>query len=218
MVEPEVAFMDLEGAMDLAEDLVSTIVARVLESRRSELETLERDASKLEAVKKPFPRITYSEAVDVVARERAKLATESDAPPLTWGSDFGGEDETLLSGRYDRPVLVHRWPHQVKAFYMKRDAQDDRLALGVDMIAPEGYGEIVGGGQREDDLARLDASIEREGLPFEAFSWYRDLRRYGTFPHAGFGLGVERMVAWMCGLAHVRETIPFPRLLNRLSP
>jgi asparaginyl-tRNA synthetase len=218
MVEPEVAFMDLDGAMALAEDLITSIVARVLETRRPELTTLERDITKLEVIQKPFPRVTYTEAVKIVAEERAKLPTESEAPPLEWGNDFGGEDETLLSNRFDKPLMVHRWPAEVKAFYLKRDADDDKLALGVDVIAPEGYGEIVGGGQRESDLARLDASIERHGLPFEAFGWYRDLRRHGTFPHAGFGLGIERVVAWMCGLQHVRETIPFPRMLNRLSP
>ncbi len=218
MVEPEVAFIDLEGVMDLAEDFICHIAGRVLEKRRPELGELERDAKKLEAIQKPFPRVTYSDAVAIVAEERAKLATPSDAPPLEWGGDFGGEDETLLSQRYDRPVMVHRWPHEVKAFYMKRDPADARLALGVDVIAPEGYGEIVGGGQREEDLAVLDAAIEKHKLPMEAFGWYRDVRRFGSFPHGGFGLGLERMVAWMCGLSHVRETIPFPRMLNRLAP
>ncbi len=218
MVEPEVAFTDLDGVMDLAEDFICFILQRVLETRRKELEALERDVSKLEAVQKPFPRVSYSDAVDIIAAERAKLADPSSAPELKWGGDFGGEDETLLSQRYDRPVMVHRWPHEVKAFYMKRDPADDRLALGVDVIAPEGYGEIIGGGERESSLETLDAAIEKHKLPFEAFSWYRDLRRFGTFPHAGFGLGVERCVAWACGLPHVRETIPFPRMLNRLSP
>jgi asparaginyl-tRNA synthetase len=217
MVEPEVAFMDLEGAMDLAEDFLCFIVERVLTTRRADLITLERDLSKLEAIQKPFPRISYDEAVTIIAEERAKLEDPSQAPPLEWGGDFGGEDETLLSMRFDRPVMVHRWPHEVKAFYLKRDS-DTRLALGVDVIASEGYGEIIGGGERESDLAVLDAAITKHGLPFEAFGWYRDLRRYGTFPHAGFGLGIERCVAWICGLPHVRETIPFPRMLNRLSP
>jgi asparaginyl-tRNA synthetase len=204
--------------MELAENLICSIVGRVLETRRPELQALERDIGKLEVIKTPFPRLTYTEAVHIIGEERAKQTEQSEAPPLEWGNDFGGEDETLLSNRFDNPVMVHRWPAEVKAFYLKRAPDDERLALGVDVIAPEGYGEIVGGGQREDDLARLDASIERHGLPFEAFSWYRDLRRYGTFPHAGFGLGIERVVAWMCGLTHVRETIPFPRMLNRLSP
>ena len=218
MVEPEVAFMDLDGAMDLAEDFLCFIVGRVLETRSDELGQIERDIAKLEAIQKPFPRITYTEAVKIVAEERDKLSDKSEAPPLEWGGDFGGEDETLLSKRYDRPVMVHRWPHEVKAFYMKRDPDDERLALGVDVIAPEGFGEIIGGGERESDLSVLDAAITKHQLPMEAFSWYRDLRRFGTFPHAGFGLGIERMVAWMCGLPHVRETIPFPRMLNRLTP
>jgi asparaginyl-tRNA synthetase len=217
MVEPEVAFMNLDGAMDLAEDLVCDVVARVLETRRRELEAIERNIAPLEAITKPFPRISYTDAVAIIAEERAKL-TDTQAPPLEWGSDFGGEDETLLSKRFDKPVLVHRYPAAVKAFYMKRAPEDARLALGVDMIAPEGYGEVVGGGEREGDLATLDAAIAAHSLPFEAFSWYRDLRRFGTFPHAGFGLGVERMVAWLCGLPHVRETIPFPRMLHRLAP
>ncbi|MEZ4441771.1 MAG: asparagine--tRNA ligase [Polyangiaceae bacterium] len=218
MVEPEIAFCDLDGVMDLAEDFVCFIVQRVLETRRPELEALERDLGPLEKVLKPFPRISYTDAVTIIREERDKLASDTQAPPLEWGSDFGAEDETLLSQRFDRPVMVHRYPAAVKAFYMKRDPDDDRLALGVDVIAPEGYGEIIGGGERESDLAVLDAAIEHHGLPFEAFSWYRDLRKYGSFPHGGFGLGIERMVAWCCGLPHVRETIPFPRMLNRLHP
>ncbi|WP_437574433.1 asparagine--tRNA ligase [Sorangium sp. So ce887] len=221
MVEPEVAFMDLEGDMDLAEDFLCFIVERVLERRRPELSVLERDVTKLEAVKKPFPRIRYDEAVALLneARvEKRKIAAESGVPDFPWGEDLGGEDETIISSRYDRPVMIHRYPAQVKAFYMKRDPTDNRLALCVDVLAPEGYGEVIGGGQRDDDLATLERAIETHQLPPEAFSWYLDLRRYGTFPHAGFGLGVERSVAWICGLPHVRETIPFPRMLNRLSP
>lgn len=218
MVEPEVAFTDLEGVMDLAEDFICHIAQRVLERRRPELTELERDVAALEKIQKPFPRVTYSEAVAIVAEERAKLETATDAPPLEWGGDFGAEDETLLAKRFDRPVMVHRWPEQVKAFYMKRDPNDPRLALGVDVIAPEGFGEIIGGGQREENLAVLDAAIAKHSLPMEAFEWYRDIRKFGGFPHGGFGLGLERMVAWMCGLSHVRETIPFPRMLNRLSP
>jgi asparaginyl-tRNA synthetase len=218
MVEPEVAFTDLAGVMDLAEDFICHIVSRVLERNPSELAELEREIAALERIQKPFPRVTYSDAVNIVAEERAKQKTPSEAPPLEWGGDFGGEDETLLAQRFERPVMVHRWPHEVKAFYMKRDPDDDRLALGVDVIAPEGYGEIIGGGQREENLARLDAAIHKHGLPMEAFSWYRDVRRFGSFPHGGFGLGVERMVSWMCGLSHVRETIPFPRMLHRLAP
>lgn len=218
MVEPEVAFMDLEGVMDLAEDFIDHIVLRVLEKRRPELAELERDVTALEKVQKPFPRLTYSEAVAIVAEERAKLETPTEAPPLEWGSDFGAEDETLLAKRFDRPVMVHRWPEAVKAFYLKRDPNDARLALGVDVIAPEGFGELIGGGQREESLEVLDAAIQKHGLPMAAFEWYRDIRKFGGFPHGGFGLGLERMVAWMCGLNHVRETIPFPRLMNRLSP
>jgi asparaginyl-tRNA synthetase len=218
MVEPEIAFATLDDVMDLAEAFTCYVVEQVLTTRRRELDVLERDIAKLEAVRAPFPRITYTEAVDIIRQERAKHAVDSDAPELAWGSDFGAEDETLLSHRFEQPVLVHRYPAAVKAFYMKRDADDDRVALGVDLIAPEGYGEIIGGGERESDLAVLDAAIAAHKLPPEAFGWYRDLRRFGTFPHSGFGLGIERMVAWTCGLPHVRETIPFPRMLNRLHP
>jgi asparaginyl-tRNA synthetase len=225
MVEPEVAFMDLEGDMELAEGLLCFIVERVLEKRRPELEVLERDIAKLEAVKKPFPRLHYDEAVKILnearAAKRASGATQDDGSPIPdfpWGEDFGGEDETVISSRFDRPVMVHRYPAAVKAFYMKRDPADSRLALCVDVLAPEGYGEVIGGGQREDDLGVLERMIEEHKLPMEAFGWYLDLRKYGTFPHAGFGLGVERSVSWICGLTHVRETIPFPRMLNRLSP
>jgi asparaginyl-tRNA synthetase len=209
MVEPEVAFMDLDGDMDLAEDLVCSLVGRVLEERRPELEIVERDTAPLERVQKPFPRIAYGEAV-------ARL--HEAGTPFEAGGDFGAEDEAALSGLFDRPVMVHRYPSAVKAFYMKRDPQQPGLALCVDMLAPEGYGEIIGGGQREDDLAALEARIAEHDLPMEAFDWYLDLRRYGSVPHAGFGLGVERTVAWICGLHHVRETIPFPRLLDRIQP
>ncbi|HLM75457.1 MAG TPA: asparagine--tRNA ligase [Polyangiaceae bacterium] len=225
MVEPEVAFMDLEGDMQLAEGLLCFIVERVLEKRRPELAVLERDVAKLEAVKGPFPRLHYEEAVKILnearAAKRASGGAEEDGSPIAdfaWGGDFGGEDETVISSRFDRPVMVHRYPAEVKAFYMKRDPADSRLALCVDVLAPEGYGEIIGGGQREDDLSVLERMIEEHKLPKSAFEWYLDLRRYGTFPHAGFGLGVERSVSWICGLTHVRETIPFPRMLNRLSP
>jgi len=223
MVEPEVAFMDLEGDMELAEDFLCYIVERVLEQRRPELAILERDISKLESVKKPFPRLHYNEAVKILNEARAekrKAAAPGDPeiPDFPWGEDFGGEDETVISSRFDRPVMVHRYPAEVKAFYMKRDPEDARAALCVDVLAPEGYGEIIGGGQREDDLGVLERAIAAHKLPRSAFEWYLDLRRYGSFPHAGFGLGVERTVAWTCGLPHVRETIPFPRMLNRLSP
>jgi asparaginyl-tRNA synthetase len=224
MVEPEVAFMDLEGDMTLAEGLLCAMVGRVLEKRRPELAVLERDVSKLEAVSKPFPRLHYSDAVKILNEQRAarRAAGEkqdgAEIPDFPWGEDFGGEDETVISSRFDQPVMVHRYPAQVKAFYMKHDPDDPRLSLSVDVLAPEGYGEVVGGGQREDDLATLERAIEHHKLPQAPFEWYLDLRRYGTFPHAGFGLGIERSVAWICGLGHVRETIPFARMLNRLSP
>lgn len=225
MVEPEVAYMDLEGDMELAEGLLAKIVERVLDKRRPELLILERDISKLEAIQKPFPRLQYDDAVKILneAREakRQAGATQEDGSPIAdfpWGEDFGAEDETVISSRYDKPVMVHRYPAAVKAFYMKRDPSDARLALCVDVLAPEGYGEVIGGGQREEDLSVLEHMIETHKLPKSAFEWYLDLRRYGTFPHAGFGLGVERSVAWICGLPHVRETIPFARMLNRLSP
>ena len=209
MVEPEVAFMDLEGDMDLAEDFVSAVVQRVLENRRLELEQLERDLEPLERVVKPFPRITYTEAVAML---------KEAGVDHRWGDDFGAEDETLLANKFDRPVLVHRYPAECKAFYMKADPEDSNLALCVDMLAPEGYGEIIGGGQREDSLEELRRKIAEHGLDEEPFQWYLDLRRYGSVPHAGFGLGIERTVAWVCGLSHVRETIPFPRMLQRLYP
>ncbi|MFO0762788.1 MAG: asparagine--tRNA ligase [Byssovorax sp.] len=225
MVEPEVAFMDLDGDMELAEGLLSSIVARVLEERRAELALLERDVSKLEPVKAPFPRLHYSDAVAILNEHRAqkraageKRDDGTDIPDFVWGDDFGGEDETVISSRFDRPVMVHRYPAEAKAFYMKRDPDDARLSLSVDVLAPEGYGEVIGGGQREDDLAVLEAAIEHHKLPKEPLEWYLDLRRYGTFPHAGFGMGIERCVSWICGLTHVRETIPFARMLNRLSP
>ena len=210
MVEPEVAFMELEEAMDLAEDFLVHIVGRVLEAHAKELETiLERDISKLESVQKPFPRITYSEAIDLLH----EMGNETP-----WGEDFGGDEETLLASRFDRPVIVHRYPAEIKAFYFKRDPKDPRLALGLDVLAPEGYGEIIGGGQREEDFDTLLKSLEAHDLPREAFEWYLDLRRWGSVPHSGFGLGLERTVAWLCGLHHVRETIPFPRLMERLTP
>ena len=209
MVEPEVAYADLDDTMALAEQLVEAVVARVLETRRAELALLERDVAKLESVKAPFPRISYDEAI-----ERLKGA----GLPVEWGGDFGGTDETVLSGQFDRPVLVHRYPAAIKAFYMKPDPARPDLALCVDMLAPEGYGEIIGGGQRLEDYDLLVQRIEEHGLPQEAFEWYLDLRRYGSVPHAGFGMGIERVVSWICGLEHVRETIPYPRMLYRLYP
>jgi asparaginyl-tRNA synthetase len=210
MVEPEVAFMDLDGDMQLMEEFVSYVVQTALAKHRKELvSVLERDVSKLENVKPPFPRITYTEAVDVL---------HEAGHPMKWGDDIGGDEETVIAKAYDRPVMVHRYPAEMKAFYFKKDPQDPKVALGCDVLAPEGYGEIIGGGQREDDLAVLEAAIEHHQLPKEAFEWYLDVRRYGTVPHAGFGMGVERCVAWICGIHHVRETIPFARMMERITP
>jgi asparaginyl-tRNA synthetase len=209
MVEPEVAFNDLNDNMDLAEEFLEHIVQSVLKNRMTELETLERNTRFLENVKRPLPRITYDEAVEIL---------RSKGIEFEWGNDFGGTDETVISEQFDRPVMVHRYPAQVKAFYMKRDPQNPDLALAVDVLAPEGYGEIIGGSQREDDLELLLQRLKEHHLPEEAFSWYLDLRRYGSVPHAGFGLGVERTVSWICGLDHVRETIPFARMIYRLTP
>ncbi len=209
MVEPEVAYMDLAADMDLAEDFIEYVVQRTVRERRRELETLERDVAALQRVRKPFPRMTYAEAVELLQRNGCAIE---------WGADFGGDEETAISNAFDRPVLVHRYPVECKAFYMKADPSDPRVALCVDVLAPQGYGEIIGGGQREDDLATLERKIEAHQLPKDAFRWYLDLRRYGSVPHAGFGMGIERAVAWVCGLHHVRETIPFPRMLERLRP
>ncbi|HUY20003.1 MAG TPA: asparagine--tRNA ligase [Candidatus Binataceae bacterium] len=210
MVEPEVAFFTLDEDMQLAEDFVSSIVARVLETRREELKILERDVAPLEkAAATPYPRITYDEAL-------ARLKTKGFE--VRWGEDLGGDEETALSAEFDRPVLVHRYPAECKAFYMKRDPARPEVALCVDMLAPEGYGEIIGGGQREDDYETLKGRLIEHNLPLEAFSWYLDLRRYGSVPHAGFGMGIERAVSWICGIHHVREAIPFPRMMERIEP
>ena len=209
MVEPEMAFVDLDENMTWAENLVGFIIQRVLENCLMELETLERDISMLETIIPPFPRITYDEASKII------LENGSD---FKYGSDFGAPDETLLSEQFDKPIMIHRWPANIKPFYMKRDEHDHELALGVDMIAPEGYGEIIGGGQREDDIDILTNSIRHHDLPLEPFKWFLDLRKYGSVPHSGFGLGLERVVAWICGTKHIRETIPFPRTMTRLDP
>jgi len=209
MVEPEVAYFDLDDDMKLAEEFVSYIVQRVLENRRMELDILERDTAPLEKVTPPFPKITYDEAVKIL---------HENGVDFQWGNDFGGADETIISNQFDKPVIVHRYPAEVKAFYMKRDPQNEKLALAMDMLAPEGYGEIIGGSQREDDYETLLKRLEEHNLPREPFEWYLDLRRYGSVPHAGFGLGLERTVAWICGVQHVRETIPFPRTIYRLTP
>ncbi|MGH9761661.1 MAG: amino acid--tRNA ligase-related protein, partial [Blastocatellia bacterium] len=215
MVEPEVAYADLDDIMMLAEEFISFIVQRVLENRRPELEHLERDLSKLEAIKTPFPRLQYDDAVKMLqaAHEKGEVETRFE-----WGGDFGAPDETYLSKQYDRPVIVHRYPAAVKAFYMKPDPERPDLALCADVLAPEGYGEVIGGGQRADDLQYLLGQIHKHGLPEEAFDWYLDLRKYGTFPHSGFGMGIERCTAWLCGIEHIRETIPFPRMLYRIKP
>ncbi len=209
MVEPEMAYATLDDVKQVAEELVCYVVARVLENRRAELAVLERDVSKLENVKPPFPQISYDEAV---RRLQAKGSS------IQWGTDFGGTDETLLSEDFDRPFMVDRFPAAVKAFYMQPDPERPEVVLGVDVLAPEGYGEIIGGGQRIDDLELLLRRIEEHKLPREAFEWYIDLRKYGTVPHGGFGMGIERCVAWICGLDHVRETIAFPRMLYRTRP
>ncbi len=209
MLEPEVAFLDLAGDMTLAEELVAYTVQRVLAKRKPELATLERDMTKLEAVKAPFPRISYGEAVKLLQDKGKEIKP---------GDDFGGDEETMIGEAFDRPVMIHHYPSAIKAFYMKRDAQDPTLALAFDMIASEGYGEIVGGSQREDDLKEMEKRIEENKLPRQAYEWYLDVRRYGSFPHSGFGLGLERTVAWICGLKHIRETIPFPRMLEKVYP
>lgn len=279
MIEPEMAFYDLEMNMDLAEDFIKFIVKRVLKNCKSELETLERDTSSLEkTAEADFPRISYTEAVNTlkseetaemldemaelrkkeyadIEQEREEIQKErgsakkwrkaqidqrvkdiaarmdqieedlrnipvwkESALNFEWGNDFGGSDETILMMKYETPIIVHRYPAEVKAFYMKRDPEDENLALAVDVLAPEGYGEIVGGSEREDSLETLRQRINDHDLPEEAFDWYLDLRKYGSVPHSGFGLGLERTVAWLCGLGHVRETIPFPRMLGRLRP
>ena len=209
MVEPEMAFFDLDENMNLAELFVESIVQSCLHYCKNELDTLGRDTTSLEQVKVPFPRITYDEAVKILS---------DNGSDFSYGGDFGGTDETIISEQYDRPVMVHRWPADVKAFYMKRDNENEKLALGVDMLAPEGYGEIIGGGQREDNLKILEKRIEEHGLDKKDFKWYLDLRKYGSVPHSGFGLGIERTVAWITGIKHIRETIPFPRTISRLEP
>ncbi len=209
MVEPEVAFAELHDVMELAEAFLVMIVQRVLEKRQEELKVLERDVSKLEAVTPPFPRVTYREAIERLQKKGSAIQS---------GSDFGAEDETQLSNEYEKPLMVHRYPSAIKAFYMEPDPQQPDLALCMDVLAPEGYGEIIGGGQRIHDFQALASRLEEHQLSKDAFQWYLDLRRYGSVPHAGFGMGIERAVAWICGLEHVRETIPFPRMLYRLYP
>jgi asparaginyl-tRNA synthetase len=215
MVEPEVAYATLDDVMEIAEGLISFIVKRCLERRRVDLQTIGRDISKLEKIEAPFPRISYDDAVKNLQEGHAKGALESK---FEWGGDLGSPDETYLSAQFDKPVMVHRYPAKVKAFYMEPDPQRPELALCVDVLAPEGYGEIIGGSQRMASHELLLQRIHEHGLPEEAFKWYLDLRKFGSVPHGGFGMGIERVVAWICGLEHVRETIPFPRMLYRLYP
>src|SRR5512146_74495 len=215
MVEPEVAYATLDDIMELAEGLISTIVQRCLEHRRRELETIGRDVSKLEKVTSPFPRITYDEAVQRLQEGFAKGELENK---FEYGGDLGAPDETYLASQFDKPVMVHRYPAKVKTFYMEPDPQRPDLALCVDVLAPEGYGELIGGSQRIGSYEQLRQRIHEHGLPEEAFKWYLDLRKYGGVPHSGFGMGIERAVAWICGLEHVRETIPFARMLHRIYP
>lgn len=209
MVEPEVAFNDMYDNMELAEQFIEYIVQRTIKNRAEELKVLERDISKLEVIKTPFPRLHYKEAVAIIKKEN---------PEFIDGDDFGGTDETIVSSRFDKPVFVHHYPQAIKAFYMKEDPKEPGYAMGCDLLATEGYGEIIGGGQREESIEKLLTKIKEHNLREEDFSWYLDLRRYGSFPHSGFGLGIERTVAWICGLPHVRETIPFPRLYGRSYP
>jgi asparaginyl-tRNA synthetase len=215
MVEPEVAYATLDDVMDLAEGLISFIVKRCLERRRFDLQTIGRDISKLEKIEAPFPRISYDDAVKNLQEGFAQGKLETK---FQWGGDLGSPDETYLSGQFEKPVMVHRYPAKVKAFYMEPDPQRPDLALCVDVLAPEGYGEIIGGSQRMASHELLLQRIHEHGLPEEAFKWYLDLRKFGSVPHGGFGMGIERAVAWICGLEHVRETIPFPRMLYRLYP
>ena len=219
MIEPEVAWATLDDVMDLAEDFLVTVVARVLDRCKDDLAKLERDTKMLESVQKPFPRMHYDQAVEIL---RAHPPTSDEdgepGPPFEWGKDLGGGDNTLLASQHDRPLMVHHFPSAVKAFYMKAEPARPECALGVDVLAPEGYGEIIGGGEREDDLDRLVEKIKEHGLDLRDYEWYLDVRRYGSVPHGGFGLGLERTLAWICGLPHVRETQAFPRLIGTLRP
>ena len=215
MVEPEVAYASYEDMMDLGEEMIVYIVRRVLDERREDLETLERDISVLESIKAPFPRLHYDEAVNLLQEGFEKGELENK---FEWGGDFGSPDETYLSSQFGLPVFVHHFPAAIKGFYFEVDADRPECALGIDLLAPEGYGEIIGGGERAMDLEYLKKQLEAHDLPRESFEWYLDLRRYGSVPHAGYGMGIERCVAWMCGIEHVRETIPFPRMLYRLEP
>jgi asparaginyl-tRNA synthetase len=215
MVEPEMAYAHLDDVLNLSERFLSFIADRVLNDRQEELKVLERDTAKLEGIVPPFPRVHYDDAVKLLQQGHAEGKLETK---FEWGGDFGAPDETYISSHFDKPVMVHHYPAAVKAFYMARDPERDELALGVDVLAPEGYGEVIGGGERATSLEFLQQQIAAHELPEEAFTWYLDLRRYGSVPHAGFGMGIERCTAWMCGIEHVRETIPFPRMMYRLRP
>lgn len=209
MVEAEMAYFDMDANIQLQEEMIYYVIQRILKRCSNELQTLERDITKLANIKLPFPRISYTEAVEIL---------NQNGENFPWGEDFGAPHETIISNHFNAPVFVHRYPTEIKAFYMKTDPENPKVVLGADLLAPEGYGEIIGGGQRIDSLELLEERIQEHKLPKEAFEWYLDLRRYGSVPHAGFGLGIERTVAWLCGLDHVRETIPFPRLLHKMYP
>ena len=223
MMEPEIAFCDIDDDMDLIEDFLENVVQKVLINCKSDLELIGRDISKLENVKKPFPRITYDEAIEILRKKDIPLIRktengEEQIRPFPWGEDFGAPHEEAIVEEFDRPVMVHRWPAEAKSFYMKRDPNDPKIALGVDVLAPEGFGEIIGGSQREDNFEELEKRVIEHKLPLEEFQWYLDLRRYGSVPHSGFGLGIERLVNWVCNLENIREAIPFARRPNRIRP
>lgn len=223
MMEPEMAFYDIDDDMDLIEDFLEYVVQRVLKNCKTELELLGRDVSKLEKVKKPFPRVTYDEAIEILRKKDIPLIRKTEngeehIRPFPWGEDFGAPHEEAIVEDYDKPVMVHRWPAEAKSFYMKRDPENPKIALGVDVLAPEGFGEIIGGSQREDNFEELEKRIIEHKLPLEEFQWYLDLRRFGSVPHSGFGLGIERMVNWICNLENIREAIPFARRPNRIRP
>lgn len=222
-MEPEMAYYDIDDNMDLIEDFLEYVIQRVLKNCSKELKSIGRDTSKLENVLKPFPRITYEEAVEILREKDIPLIKKTEngeehIRPFPFGEDFGAPHEEAIVENFNKPVMVHRWPAEAKAFYMKRDPKDPKIVLGVDVLAPEGFGEIIGGSQREDNLELLKQRIIEHDLPIEAFSWYIDLRRFGSVPHSGFGLGLERLVSWVCNLDHIREAIPFPRRPNRITP
>jgi len=209
MVEPEIAYCDIEENMLWAENLLVYVIKHILKTRKNDLEVLNRDISTLEKIKSPFPKISYSECIDIL---------KNDGFEIEWGDDFGSPEETHISSKYDKPVIVHRFPSKIKAFYMKRDPQNEKVVLGMDILAPDGYGEIVGGSEREVDINVLLERIKKEKLNHKDYEWFLDLRKFGSVPHSGFGMGLERVVSWICGLTHIRETIPFARTMTRLNP